>query len=230
MNRKLQADSKLIVTIVNKGMARRVVAATKGAGAEGGTVLMGSGTGTEEMTDIFGIEIEPEKEVVLTLADSEKIDNIISAVTSAGKLNKRGEGIAFVVEISKTAGICHKPYIEIPNQEKRRPATEKMAYELIITIVNRGDAEKVVEASKDAGARGGTILSGRGTGIHEKAKLFGITIEPEKEIILTLVEQKITDRVLDAIVNAAKLNKPGKGIAFVLGVGQVVGINHPSNQ
>ncbi|MEW6622754.1 MAG: P-II family nitrogen regulator [Bacillota bacterium] len=99
-------------------------------------------------------------------------------------------------------------------------------HDLIITIVNKGNSEKVVEASKRAGAEGGTLICGRGTGIHEHAKLFGITIEPEKEIVLTLIKRELCEKVLDAITEETDLNKPGKGIAFVLEVERVVGINH----
>ncbi|UNC92300.1 P-II family nitrogen regulator [Candidatus Contubernalis alkaliaceticus] len=102
----------------------------------------------------------------------------------------------------------------------------KIKFDLIITIVNKGRSQLVVEASKKAGAEGGTILGGRGTGIHEKAKLFGITIEPEKEIILTLVPREMTDKVLDTVIQEAELNKPGKGITFVLEVKRVAGITH----
>ncbi|NLK52050.1 MAG: P-II family nitrogen regulator [Syntrophomonadaceae bacterium] len=101
-----------------------------------------------------------------------------------------------------------------------------MLHDLIVTIVNKGDSEKVVEASRKAGAEGGTIMMGRGTGIHEQTKLFGITIEPQKDIVLTLVEREKTSQVLEEIVKATKLDKPGRGIAFVLGVEQVVGISH----
>lgn len=103
---------------------------------------------------------------------------------------------------------------------------EGIAYDLIVTIVNKGRAEKVMEAAKKAGAEGGTILHGRGSGVHEKAKLFGIIIEPEKEIILTLVPSDISQTVLDNILKEVDLNKPNKGIAFVLSVDKVAGINH----
>jgi nitrogen regulatory protein PII len=99
-------------------------------------------------------------------------------------------------------------------------------YDLIVTIVNKTQSEVVVEASKKAGAEGGTIIFGRGTGIREQAKLFGIIIEPEKELVLTLIRRDLTEKVLDSIVRDGELNKPGKGIAFVLEVEQVVGINH----
>lgn len=107
---------------------------------------------------------------------------------------------------------------------------DNLSYDLIITIVNKGHSELVVEASKKAGAEGGTILFGRGTGVREKAKLFGITIEPEKELILTLIKREQTEKVLESIIKDAHLDKPGKGIAFVLEVEQVAGINHQFNQ
>ncbi len=103
---------------------------------------------------------------------------------------------------------------------------ENTDFQLIITIVNKGQCGLVIDASKEAGAEGGTIISGRGSGIHEKAKLFSFTIEPEKEIILTLVPSDRTESVLEAIVNASHLNEPGNGIAFVLEVDKVTGINH----
>lgn len=101
-----------------------------------------------------------------------------------------------------------------------------LKFELIVTIVNRGQCSVVLDSSQEAGAEGGTIITGRGSGVHEKAKLFSFTIEPEKDIILTLVPADRTEKVLEAIVEAAKLNEPGHGIAFVLDVEKVTGINH----
>lgn len=99
-------------------------------------------------------------------------------------------------------------------------------YDLIVTIVNRGFSERVVKASKEAGAEGGTIFFGRGTGIHETRKLLGIAIEPEKEIVLTAVPKEISERVLQAIMEAAELNQPGTGIAFVIELKKIAGICH----
>lgn len=102
----------------------------------------------------------------------------------------------------------------------------KDSHDLIVTIVRKGWAERIVEASKKAGAEGGTIIFGRGTGIHEQKKLMGIPIEPEKEIVLTIINKEKTDHVLQAIVEGGRLEEPGKGICFVLGLQQVAGIVH----
>jgi len=99
-------------------------------------------------------------------------------------------------------------------------------HQLIVTIVRKGWAERIINAAKQAGARGGTILHGRGVGIHETKKLLGISIEPEKDIILTIIHKDKTDKVLKAIVDAGQFNKPGTGIGFVVDVDKVVGIVH----
>jgi nitrogen regulatory protein PII len=95
-------------------------------------------------------------------------------------------------------------------------------YKLIVTIVNRGKAEKVVDASHRAGAEGGTIFNGRGTAVR---LLLGISIEPEKEIVLTLVPKDKAQKILDVIAKEVNLHEPNKGIAFIVSLDQVVGIN-----
>lgn len=104
--------------------------------------------------------------------------------------------------------------------------TDRLSYHLVVTIVPRGSAEMVVEASKRAGAHGATVLSGRGSGIHEKARFLGIPIEPEKDIVLTLIEKDKSEDVLDAITEAAGLDRPSTGVAFILDISRVAGIHH----
>lgn len=97
---------------------------------------------------------------------------------------------------------------------------------LIVTIVGKGWGDTVLEASMRAGADGGTILFGRGVGIHEKQKIMGICIEPEKEIIFSVTPPDKEEAILEEIVRAAGLDKPGKGIAFVVPVEKMVGVVH----
>ena len=99
-------------------------------------------------------------------------------------------------------------------------------HQLIVTIVKKGWAERILTAAKEADARGGTVLHGRGCGVHEQKRLLGIPIEPEKEIVLILIHRDKANRVLQAVVDAGQLDKPGTGIGFVLDVDKVVGIMH----
>jgi nitrogen regulatory protein PII len=97
---------------------------------------------------------------------------------------------------------------------------------LIVSIVRKGWGSTVLDASVKAGARGGTVLHGRGAGINEQEKIFGMSIEPEKEIVLTVVYADQVESILREIVKAADLNDTGRGIAFVVPVETVVGVAH----
>ncbi|MFO7997032.1 MAG: P-II family nitrogen regulator [Dehalococcoidia bacterium] len=97
---------------------------------------------------------------------------------------------------------------------------------LIMSIVRHGWGDRVLDASCKAGAEGGTIMLGRGVGIHEKQKILGIPIEPEKEIVLSVTYPDKKEAILEAIVQAAELDKPGAGIAFVLPIEQIAGVVH----
>ena len=104
--------------------------------------------------------------------------------------------------------------------------TTDLKHDLIVTIVKKGCCEKIIAATRIAGAEGATIIPARGTGIHEQKKLLGIPIEPEKEIIFTITLEEKTEQVLDAIIKAGKLEQPATGIAFVLELKKVVGVVH----
>lgn len=112
---------------------------------------------------------------------------------------------------------------ECNTAETTAPGGER-EFDLIITIVNRGFSDLAIEASKEAGARGATVLYARGTGVHEVEKFFAISIQPEKEVILTLVRCETTKDVMHAIIDAAGLQTEGKGLCFSLPVGEVTGI------
>lgn len=114
------------------------------------------------------------------------------------------------------------------NPEGSQPG-KSLNFDLIVTIVNRGFAEDVVEATRRGGAEGGTIVLGRGTGIREQKKILGIPIEPEKELVLTVVPEDRTQRVLEEIRRSLDLDAPGRGIGFVVPLKMVVGISHLLN-
>lgn len=231
----MKSKYKLIVTIVNKEKAKKVIQASKKAGARGGTTLLGTGFRIDDKTRFLGIPLEREREIILTLVENHLLGQVMKTIVKSVQLNKPRHGISFIINTELVTGI-NQPSV---NQQEGKFVSEggddmmdnqQIQYDLIMTIINKGDAEKVVDASKRAGAEGGTILHGRGTGIHEQAKLFNIIIEPEKELVLTLINREKTAQVLAAIEEEAKLNQPGKGIAFVLQVEKTVGINHVLNK
>ena len=101
---------------------------------------------------------------------------------------------------------------------------KKFEHELILCIVNEGFSEAVMEAAKEVGARGGTILHARGTANKEAEAFFKITVQPEKEMVMILVPAKIKEDVLHALYQAVGLKTPGQGIAFSMPVDNVIGL------
>jgi nitrogen regulatory protein P-II 1 len=100
-----------------------------------------------------------------------------------------------------------------------------MKFKVILASVKTDITDKVVDAAKAAGATGATIISARGTGMREAKTFFGLSLEAPTDIILLLLEEHIVRPVLDAISEAGQFDKPGTGIAFVLPVESVVGLD-----
>lgn len=99
-------------------------------------------------------------------------------------------------------------------------------YDLIVTIIKQGYSDYVIDASKSAGATGGTVLNARGTGVHEKSSFMGINIHPEKEVVLTLVKRERRNAIMQEICDKASLNLEGNGVCLSLPVNNVTGISH----
>lgn len=98
-------------------------------------------------------------------------------------------------------------------------------YEVIFCIVNDGYSDVVMDAAREVGARGGTVIHARGTANKEAEAYFQITVQPEKEIVMILVPTDIKDNVLHALYRSAGLKTDGQGIAFSLAVDDVVGLS-----
>lgn len=101
----------------------------------------------------------------------------------------------------------------------------KSAYSLIVAIVNNGHTDLVMEGARNAGARGGTVVHARGTGNAEIEKFFGFSIQPEKEMVLIIVDNEIKDKCLESIYQTAGLSTAGQGIAFSMPVEDAIGLS-----
>lgn len=91
-------------------------------------------------------------------------------------------------------------------------------FELVVCIVNAGYSENVMKAARSAGARGGSIVRGRGSANPESEEFFGVTIQPDKELVIILVPEEIKDAVLQTVYAESGLSQEGQGIAFSLPV------------
>jgi nitrogen regulatory protein PII len=96
----------------------------------------------------------------------------------------------------------------------------------IVAIVERGKADKIVNAAKSAGATGATILYGRGTGATEAKRFLNIHIESSKEIIFIISEDSKKKKIMKAMVEAGRLKDPGTGIIYSVKISDLLGLHH----
>jgi nitrogen regulatory protein PII len=104
------------------------------------------------------------------------------------------------------------------------------ALKMIIAIVQRGKADTVVGAAIKAGAPAATVMFGRGQGMRERLGPLGVAIQPEKEIILAVLEEWLTEQVLRAMVTEGKLDQAGVGFVFQVSVEKALGFVEPHEQ
>ncbi len=210
---------EVIYVIVNFGMGSKVLHTAKANGINGGTIFLGKGTVNNAILNFFSLYDE-RKEVVLMGADKDTSSKVLELLNKEFKFQKPNHGIAFTTGaasiIGYTPNICQ-------NIEEERGAINPM-YQIIITIVDRGKAEEVIDAANAAGSKGGTIINARGSGIHETMKLFNMDIEPEKEMVMILSEEEVTESIITSIRDNLEIDKPGKGVSFVQNANKVYGI------
>lgn len=226
--------STLLCFIVNNGLGSRVLRQAKRLGVSGGTVLLGHGSVNSQILDLFSL-CDARKEIVLMIAPSPLAMETLKKLAAKFRLDKRDCGIAFAVPVSRLVGKHTNPEEKkaLAQLEQSRPAEKKegeIMYQAIYTIVDRGRAEQVIEAAGDAGAAGGTIINARGSGIHETSRLFAMAIEPEKEMVLILIERDLSPAIIDAIHAKLEIDKAGNGIIFVLDVTSAHGLVKPKDR
>lgn len=100
-----------------------------------------------------------------------------------------------------------------------------MKFKLIMTLVNPDITEEVVATAKKAGATGDVIIPARGSGISE-TKVFGVSLVDKTDVVLFVVEEHSVNRILDAITKDCNLCEPGRGIAFVMSIDKVAGLDN----
>ncbi len=86
---------------------------------------------------------------------------------------------------------------------------------LITCVVQRGMANKIIEAARAAGSQGATVNFAKGMGIRERLGILGVAVDVEKEVIHIVVSTEQQERVFEQMYLAAELDTPGKGIMYV---------------
>lgn len=84
----------------------------------------------------------------------------------------------------------------------------------ICCIVQRGQGNTIVNAALDSGSTVPSVIYGEGTGLRDKLGLLRLTIPAEKEIVMTTVSDTDSDELMRVMIEAGKLDQPGKGFIY----------------
>ncbi len=220
---------KLMVTIVPRGGSDAVVKKFKEQQLGLHYVSLGFGTANSEILDYFGIG-ETEKDVLFSLVPCTKAQQIMENINDGMNLHLPGRGIVFITPLNAVSKIVERTlYNDLTTSEtdleERESMENKGKYSLIMAVTNRGYVDTVMEAANSAGARGGTVIHARGLGNEEAGHFFGITLQPEKDIVIMLVQQKHKVAVMQAVGKAAGMLTKAHGILFSLPVEDFGGIS-----
>lgn len=216
----------LLVTIVDRGKAESVTALLSREGANNHTVALGRGTAHKGILSLLGLK-DTDKDVVFSFLPSQVAAGALRRLSYAVDMDRPGKGIAFVVPVGSVGGAATLKMLsgdDIQPQGEEKKEMDPYQHELVVAIMNKGFSETAMEAARPAGAGGGTVIHARGAAPQEGSHFFGITIQPEKEMLLIVVEKENKVPVMQAVCRAAGLQTEGHGIVFSLPVTELMGI------
>lgn len=206
---KLGMGYDLIQIIVDEGRASQVLKEARRLGATGGTILLAQGTYRKSWRDWLGFNTS-QKELLWTVVPETISGSLMESLNNHFQMAKPNHGVMFSLPLS-------------PRQSEGKK--EEAMLNLVTVIVEKGQGEDVVGLARENGARGATIINGRGAGLHETSQFLNMIIEPEKEIVLFLLDQKKAEQLAHTLNEVLQLDQPGKGLLFVQEVSKAYGLN-----
>lgn len=188
--------------------------------------LLCNGTASQSILDLFGLE-KNEKIMFNAMVRESDLVDIIKGLIVEMDISSAGNGIAVFIPVDSIGGASSLKYLagEQPIEKKESDNMNNVESKIvmIITIVDKGNTELVMDAARSAGANGGTVVRAKGTGA-EIAKFFGVSISEEKEMVYIISRRESRDLIMKSIMEKAGNNTDAHGVLFSLPVDSVVGL------
>ncbi len=185
-------------------------------------VMHGRGTAVQSMRELLGIE-SSERRVVVSIADDEKTKRLIAAEKRHLHIGVPGHGILLAVPIKSVGGGKTVAFLNGETKVEKKAPELHYAHELIVAIAREGSTDTVMNAARAAGARGGTVIHGKGTGSKENSGFYNITIAEEKELILIVAPVGEKNAIMQSILQKAGPATSAGTIVFSLPISDVAG-------
>lgn len=208
---------EMLVVIVEHNKASKVLHLADEKGVTASVAMLGRGTASRTIFDYLGLN-DKKKAVLMLFGKTEEIMDLADDLVEKLEMDKPNHGIAYIESAFNVFGTEDNA-----NGSENIKRGENM-YNAIYTIVEKGNADDVIEAAQKAGSRGGTVMHARGSGNEEARKVFNMLIEPEKEIVLIISEEAKTKDIVESIRKETQIEEEGKGIIFVTNVAATYGL------
>lgn len=202
----------LITSVVPHECGEFISNAAKTAGANGGSIIMGRGTAENSILQLLGLG-DTSKDIVYIICENDKKSAILDAIINASNEKKAHFGVLFTMELGNFMKAGNQTEQLTQNKSKGESSMEN-SHQMINVIVNKGYAEDAMAAARKAGARGGTIISARGTAKENDAAFFGMKIVPEKDMLIILSPTEQKEAIVKAITDLPCFDEVGSGIIF----------------
>jgi len=214
----------LLTTIADRRLLPRFVSLYQDRGIQVNLITLGYGTVSGAGAAMF--LNQSEKAVCFALVTMETWREAKRGLRQSLKIDVPGVGIAFLVPVSSIGGRRELAFLTdgqsfTRGEESELKGTER---ELIVIIGNQGYNELIMDAAREAGAYGGSVVHARGTGMERAEKFLGISLASEKDMIFIVTKTSQRDRIMQKIMMQAGMETPAKAIAFSLPVTDTAGL------
>lgn len=189
--------------------------------------LLGRGTATKSMLDLLGLATR-EYHIIMTIADRQKTKSLIEEARRQLYIDAPGHGIIVATPIKSVTGGKTLSYLNGGKPAEGAPEFN-FNYEIVLVIANEGYTDAVMDAAREAGARGGTVLHGKGTGSKDAEKFFSVSIASEKEVIMIVAKASEKAAIMKSIVNKAGVGTDAGAVVMSLPVTAVAGFGMLDN-
>lgn len=219
----IKSPVSFAVAIAQRGKGEKAAKIFSECGITVQYIGLGHGTASSEIMDYLGLD-EPEKDVVLGLALSSTVPDAFSRLGEEMGFLGSGTGIAFSLPVSSVnQGAADR--INLPQEYERGEEKMSVRFEIIAVIVDKGLTDVVMDSAKAVGARGGTVLKCRDMSPDAERKVFGVTIRPDKEILMLVTTSKEKDAIMKAICSTVFTETEQRATAFSIPIDNVVGLH-----
>ena len=185
--------------------------------------LYARGTATDEHLSLHGL-VPTEYALILTVADGEQTRKLMRTAKLRMFIDIPGNGIMMSVPLKSVGGGRTMAYLTDNKTVTGEKPDMNTTHELIFVILNEGCSDLVMGAARPAGATGGTVLAGKGTGARESEKFLGISLANEKDVVLIVADKQKKAAIMKAIIEKAGPGTEAGAICFSLPVTAVEGL------